>query len=212
MGFVITIAQGKGGSGKTTTSINLACAMRERGYKVVVADMDRDKPDAVNWANTGENENILKTIVTEVFDDNPMEKVEELKRHYDYVFLDTPPNFQTASIKAVMLSDFVILPTSDSMLDQIALTNAIAIPKMAKKPFALLANRIDKRTNASNALLLNIEKTNHSFKTFITSRKKMVESQFEGKWIGEYEPNGDNHQQYIQLSSELINKLKELTR
>lgn len=208
MGYVITVAQGKGGSGKTTTSINLACAIKEKGYSVIIADMDRDKPDAVNWANVGDNQNILKDMVVEVFDDNPMDKIDELKNNYEYVFLDTPPNFQTASIKAVMLSDFVILPTSDSMLDQIALSNAISIPKMAKKPFSLLANRIDRRTNASQALLDNIKKTNNSFNTFITARKKMVESQFEGKWIGEYEKYGDNHQQYIDLADELIEKLK----
>ena len=208
MGYAITVAQGKGGSGKTTTSINLACAMKEKGYSVIIADMDRDKPDAINWANVSENGSFLKNMVISVFDDNPMEKIENLKKKYDYVFLDTPPNFQTASIKAVMLSDFVILPTSDSMLDQIALSNAISIPKMAKKPFALLANRIDKRTNASQALLDNIKKTSHYFHVFITARKKMVESQFEGKWIGEYEPNGDNHNQYINLSDELVEKLK----
>ena len=36
----------------------------------------------------------------------------------------------------------------------------------------------------------------------------MVESQFEGKWIGEYEQHGDNHKQYIKLAGELIEKLK----
>ena len=206
MGKVITIAQGKGGSGKTTTTINIAGAFLERGYQVVIADMDRDKPDAVNWLKVGNSK--LKDATIELFDENPMEKVNKLKEKYEYVFIDTPPNFQTAAIKAVMLSDFVILPTSDSMIDQLSLSNAVSIPKMAGKKYALLANRVDKRSNASNALIKSLENTGTSFKTYITARKKMVEAQFEGKWIGEYDPYGDNHYQYKQLVDEVLSQLK----
>ena len=206
MSKVIAVTQGKGGSGKTTTCVNLACAMKEKGFNVIIADMDRDKPDALNWAKVSKD-TTLSNIVIECFKDNPMNDLEELKKKYDYIFLDTPPNYQTASIKAVMLSDFVILPTSDSMLDQMALSDATSIPKMANKRYSLLANRVDKKTNASKALLTSIDKTGNAFKTFVTSRKKMVESQFEGMWIGEYEKNGDNHIQYKSLVDELLIKL-----
>jgi len=208
MGYVIAVAQGKGGSGKTTTCINLACAINEMGYSVAICDMDRDKPDAINWGKIGDGVLQKNGFMHEVFMDNPLDHINDLKEKYDYMFLDTPPNFQTASIKAVMMSDFVVLPTSDSMLDQLALSDAVSIPKMAKKPYALLANRVDKRTKLSNSLLHNIKKTNTHFDTYITSRKKMVEAQFEGQWIGEYEPNGDNHNQYKTLAKELLVKIK----
>ena len=37
----------------------------------------------------------------------------------------------------------------------------------------------------------------------------MVESQFEGMWIGDYDSKGDNHIQYINLAKELISKLED---
>ena len=53
---IISLLQQKGGSGKTTTAINMACGLRELGYKVVIVDMYKDKPDAY-MLMTKNNEN-----------------------------------------------------------------------------------------------------------------------------------------------------------
>ncbi|KTD46031.1 Sporulation initiation inhibitor protein Soj [Legionella rubrilucens] len=200
MGFVIAVSQAKGGSSKTTTSVNLAGALIEQGYKVIVADMDKDKPDAIRWAQQGTAIKFIEPL----FDDKPMDKIEHLRKQYDFVLLDTPPNYMPAAFKAIMLSDFVILPCSPSFLDQNNLTDAIAVPRMSQKPFKILGVKIKKRQRLSDQLIDELNKSGLAFKTMISSKTAVLEAAFEGKWVGDFDKNSDSHKEFRKLAEELL--------
>ncbi|WP_367605959.1 ParA family protein [Legionella sp. W05-934-2] len=200
MGFVIAVSQAKGGSAKTTTTVNLAGALKELGYRVVVADMDKDKPDAVTWARNGP----YIDFVVPLYDEKPLEPIERLKSKYDFVLLDTPPNYMPAAFKAIMLSDLVMLPCSPSFLDQHNLSDAISVPQMAQKPFKIVGVRVQKRQNISEKLIRELKKTGYAFEAFITLKTALAESAFQGKWVGDYAPNSESHDEFKELARELV--------
>ena len=73
-GMIITLANGKGGSGKTTLAVLLAHALAESGKAVSVLDLD-PQGTATNW---------LRESGSKVAMYDPARK-------YEAVFIDTPP-------------------------------------------------------------------------------------------------------------------------
>ena len=203
MGKVIALLQKKGGAGKTTTCINLLGALKERGYKVVLCDVDKEKPDSLFWASKGCE---LHDVVS-LYDFNPRPKVAELRREYDFIILDTPGNFEAGTLKAASLCDFAIIPCAPSALDQNTLKDAMECALIIDKPYSFLANRIDSITNDSKKLLKELTDTGSAFESYITKTVAMTGCIETGQWVGGYAPNSQNHLQYQFLVNELLQKL-----
>jgi chromosome partitioning protein len=204
-GIVIAVIQKKGGATKTSTAINLMMALNEMGYSSVACDMDKEKPDAIMWADMGSE---LTELVIPLFDGNPKPKVEVLKKTYDAIVLDTPPNFEGAALKAAYLADFCIIPSSPSALDTNALISAAECALLVGKPYRFLASRIVKNTMMTKDLLSNLKETGESFDTKITNSVNMTGAISKGTWVGSYLPGCDNHQQFLSLAKEVISLVR----
>jgi len=208
MAYIISVTQTKGGATKTTTSINLLGALIEGGHKTILCDMDKDKPDSLFWSDLG---NTLNNSVVPLYDENPKPRLDKLRRDYDFIIIDTPPNMQAASLKATILSDFVIIPCSVSELDKNALNQAASSAMMANKPYSFLASRVTKNTLSTKELLSELTETGTYFNTSITNSVDMIECQKFGQWVGDYKKECKNHLQYKTLVIELLDKLSNLT-
>ena len=207
MSYIISITQTKGGATKTTTSINLLGSLIEAGYKTILCDMDKDKPDSLFWADLGDT---LNNLVIPLYEENPKPKLDKLKKTYNIILIDTPPNMQAASLKATILSDFIIIPCSVSELDKNALNQAASSAMMANKPFAFLASRVTKNTLSTKSLLFQLQETGNYFNSNVTNSVDMIECQKYGQWVGDYKPNCQNHIQYKSISKELLDKLNNI--
>ena len=139
---IVTIANQKGGAGKTTTVMNLASILSETS-RVLVADVDPQKSSAW-WADRAGSD-----LPFDVVDDtNPSNLARLRELQYDVVLVDTPGSLEGRDVLATVLteSDFVILPTEPSPLafaPLIATINEIVLP--SKVTYRVLLNKIDPR-------------------------------------------------------------------
>ncbi|MFQ6205551.1 AAA family ATPase [Bifidobacterium dentium] len=141
----ITIANAKGGVGKTTSSIYLAATATARGHEVVLLDAD-PQGSASQWAFMAENEN--DPLGFEVQAANPATLRRPQKENVMEI-VDAAPTGQGLQA-ALETADFVIVPSSDSPLD---VQQAWSTLSATDKPAAVLLVRVESGTRAMKAVM-----------------------------------------------------------
>lgn len=138
----VVMANAKGGVGKTTSAVMLACAAVVRGLEARVLDAD-PQASATLWASMAQKAGSPLT-----FDVLPANLV-TLGRSDDgngLEIVDCPPSGRTFD-RAVSQADFVVVPSSESSTDlQQSWATLEAVPDGV--PAAILLCRCEERTRA----------------------------------------------------------------
>ena len=133
---VIVVGNEKGGSGKSTLSINVAVAYLYKGFKVATIDLDgrqgtithyienRVKFSNANDLNLPFPEHLVITPSqymnhrTSWQDEAQLDnEIKELKRSYDIIVIDTPGTFHHLSNAGHKNADILLTPVNDSLID-----------------------------------------------------------------------------------------------
>lgn len=126
--MIITIANSKGGVGKSTIAVHLAAWLHKHGHRVTLADCDTQQSSS-EWIREAAPE--VHTIRL----DNPNEILNELPilaQETDYVIADGPGS-QTETSRALLLrADLGIVPCKASMLEVRALSKATEVLRQAQ--------------------------------------------------------------------------------
>ena len=144
---VITIAQQKGGTGKTTLAVHLALAfIKYHNLKVAIIDTD-PQGSLGKWFMIRSEMKIKNGDLTfktaSLWGAQYESKI--LKQTNDIIIIDTPPKIEADARPAIEASDLVLIPISPSPVDFWATEPIIEIAKRAKKKIVIQINRANPR-------------------------------------------------------------------
>lgn len=188
----IGITNLKGGTGKTTLSINLAVCFAHMGYRTCIVDTDTNQ-NSSQWY--GARDKGPEVLVVGVIDSNALSKaVEKLNSQYDIIIMDGTPNLGVMNTRVMMTSDLLIIPIRPGPNDFRAMADFVDRINQVKetKPNTaayFLVNEFDERKTAhktvKNALQENFELP--ILETLIKSRTVYGEATLMGNGVYEHD-------------------------
>jgi len=151
-GLVITIAQRKGGAGKTTLAAQLAIAWARQGVRVAVLDIDPQGSLAA-WIDLRRARLGTEAIG---FDFAALpgwraaQWVEDRAREADLVLIDGPPHAETEARIAVRVAGLVLIPVQPSPLDLWATEATLKMARDERRRALIVLNRVPPRSSLTD--------------------------------------------------------------
>lgn len=230
-GKIIAVGNLKGGTGKSTVAINLACALRNGG-KATVAVVDADgQGTASDWGAKGR---LGLTVHALPFEEtqgtghgashaNGVESggaanwgavVDGLKADHDFVVIDLPPQLSDAILNALVAANLFVVPVTASGADLKATTKAIELLQRARalrddgRPACLLVpSRVDRRTAAGKEIEAVLHDFGEPVAPAIGQRTAHVDAFTAGEWVGSYAPRSAAHGE-IEVLAAIVKRVK----
>ena len=185
----LAVLSRKGGTGKTTLTVNLSVAAERAGHKVAIIDLD-SQASTSEWSDWRE---VSETpAVISVHSARLPQELHKLKQHgITFALLDTPPKIEDIALDAAKAADMAIIPCKLGAFDLKAIEKTICVGNMAKCPMRIVFNAV----RARSSMLHPAKRAVHVYDVtaapcVIGDRVVFSHSILEGLGVMEYEPKG----------------------
>lgn len=204
MAIIISVAQQKGGAGKTTLSTNIAVCLSNLGKKVGIIDLDPQQ-SATMWYQIRQDNVADNTIDLLLHEFNLEDVLSHNTKNYDVILIDTPPYSKKSAEKLIQFSDFVIIPTQLSPMDIWATQPILDLSRDSKTPHFIVLNRVPHASKVSASLHQSL--INNSLplsKIPIGNRNGYVSAFLQGSGVTEADPKSRAAFEVKELTLELL--------
>ncbi len=206
MGQVITIAQQKGGSGKTTLAANLATAFAAQGLRVALLDTD-PQGSLGRWFMARRDR----------MGDPGMEfstasawgvsyECEKLKKTCDVVIVDTPPKVDADLRPALREAGLVLIPVASSHVDLWAVEGVLDLIAREKRPALIVLNRVKAGTRLAEQVGAAAGRLADVAQTTLAQRVTYAETLGEGQAVTDL--RGPARAEVVALAAEVMARLQ----
>jgi chromosome partitioning protein len=213
--YIITVAQRKGGVGKTTLAVCLAAELSNRGNTVVLIDADTQR-SASQWAPTSNLQfPVYEVALVDQEIGTWVHQLTQATKFYNFVVIDTAPHEYAVSA-SVAVSDLVIVPCTPSGLDLNATARTLEIIDMVRArkhghpSLILVPNRVDARTREGRQIGVALSGFNEVVSPTIGDRAAFVRALSSGRIVAEI-PDGLAANREIQILCDFVEKALGMT-
>lgn len=215
---IIAVCNQKGGSGKTTLSMQLAGTLAKKKNKVLVVDAD-PQGTATRWAASAEDDKPFPASVVGLSAANEKvhREVKKFIENYDFIIIDCPPAADSpVPQSALLIADLALVPVIPSPLD---LWAAVGIKKVIENvgdineslKSRLVVNQCQPNTNlAKDALEVLPEFGIKVCKNYLRQRTAYRQSAVFGQVVQDFGSKAKEAIEEIEaLTKEILKILKE---
>ena len=253
MAKIVSFSNQKGGVGKTTSCVNIAAQIANKGKKVLLIDMDpqgnatsglglsKSKLKKTSYdviiGRCNINEAIIKTkfknlsvlpanmdlagaeLELHELDETQnyaKNAVESIKNEYDYIFIDCPPSLGMLTVKALSISDGVVIPMQCeyfALEGMSQLMNTIKKIRQLYNPglqiVGILLTMYSARFTLTGQVVAELKKYygEQLFKVPISRTVRISEAPGYGEPICYHDPYGKGSLEYAAVAKELMMRI-----
>ena len=188
---IFTVAQQKGGAGKTTLVAHLAVSWSGQGRRVALIDID-PQGSLTLWAQqrrATRNGDDLGFTFSQITGWRLAAEAERLGREHDVVLIDSPPHAETEARIAVRSSTMVIVPVQPSPMDLWATKPTLELAWAERRPVFLVVNRMPARSRLASDMVEKLMALNIGVaRSTLGNRVAFAETMASGRGVSEAEP------------------------
>jgi chromosome partitioning protein len=206
-GRIITLAQQKGGTGKTTVAAHLAVALLRRGKSVAILDVD-PQGSLGEWfeareRRVGEDRTGLSFRTASGW--GARREARDLARDHDFVVVDTPPKSDSEARPAIEAADLVAIPIQPTPVDLWSTDSTLALIARERATGLLVINRVTQRARLTGEMIAAIRALGCvAADAQLGNRVGFAASMGKGATVLELEPAGKAAQEVEALADEIL--------
>lgn len=215
MAYIVTIAQHKGGAGKTSLAAHLAATWSvDKGRRVALFDLDPQK-SLTQWfqmrrEKLGE-ENTMTLCPSQGW--RVQAELTKAKRDADVIVIDSPGRDDLGTRTAVRLANIVVMPVQPSPIDVWASKPTLEMIAKEGTSALIVLNRLPSRAKLTENLIVDLKRGSVPIaRSALGNRISFASSLVEGRGITETEPHSVASAEIKLLADEIWRKLAQSGR